>query len=264
MTDQVLPKNRALAPRRHDEILKRLASDGSVSIADLAGFFEVSRETIRRDLKLLAERRQLDIIHGGAARFEPNEPAMVERAQENAAGKAAIGRVAAGLVEDGMVVFLDSGTTTLAVAHALGTRQNLTICTASLPIALHMCRLPTVRVHMLGGEIDPGETAAAGVDVLDAIARFRVDMAFLGGGALSSDGEVTDFTRVGAEQRSRMIMTAKSAYFVLDRSKFGKLTPLRIPNFERAKGVIVDAPPPASIVRALARKGPKLLVADKM
>lgn len=264
MTDQVLPKNRALAPRRHDEILKRLAADGSVSIADLAGFFAVSRETIRRDLKLLAERRQLDIVHGGAARFEPDEPAMVERAQENAAGKAAIGRAAAGLVEDGMVVFLDSGTTTLAVAHTLGMRRNLTICTASLPIALHMCHLPSVRVHMLGGEIDPGETAAAGVDVLDAIARFRVDMAFLGGGALSSDGEVTDFTRVGAEQRSRMIQIAKSAYFVLDRSKFGKLTPLRIPNFERATGVIVDAPPPASIAKALARKGPKLLVADKM
>jgi DeoR/GlpR family transcriptional regulator of sugar metabolism len=264
MTDQVLPKNRALAPRRHDEILKRLASDGSVSIADLAGFFAVSRETIRRDLKLLAERRQLDIIHGGAARFEPNEPAMIERAQENAAGKEAIGRAAADLVEDGMVVFLDSGTTTLAVAHALNTRQNLTICTASLPIALHMCHLPSVRVHILGGEIDPAEAAATGMDVLDAIARFRVDVAFLGGGALSSDGEVTDFTRAGAEQRSRMILAARKAYFVLDKSKFGKLTPLRVPNFERATGVIVDAPPAASIVKALARKGPKLLVAEEM
>jgi DeoR/GlpR family transcriptional regulator of sugar metabolism len=255
---------RALAPRRHDEILKRLARDGSVSIADLAGFFEVSRETIRRDLKLLAERRQLDIVHGGAARFEANEPAMVERAQENAAGKAAIGRAAASLVEDGMVVFLDSGTTTLAVAHALNTRQNLTICTASLPIALHMCHFPTVRVHILGGEIDPAEAAAVGVDVLDAIARFRVDIAFLGGGALSSDGEVTDFTRAGAEQRSRMILAARKAYFVLDKSKFGKLTPLRVPNFERATGVVVDAPPSASIVKALGQKGPKLIIANEM
>ena len=255
---------RALAPRRHDEILKRLAADGSVSIADLAGFFGVSRETIRRDLKLLAERRQLDIVHGGAARFEPNEPAMVERAQENAAGKEAIGRAAAGLVEDGMVVFLDSGTTTLAVAHALGTRRNLTVCTASLPIALHMCHLPAVRVHMLGGEIDPGEEAAVGMDVLDAVSRFRVDMAFLGGGALSSDGEVTDFTRAGAEQRSRMILAARKAYFVLDQSKFGKLTPLRVPSFERAAGVVVDALPAASIVRALAEKGPKLIVASGM
>ncbi|UCI18429.1 DeoR/GlpR family DNA-binding transcription regulator [Mesorhizobium sp. B2-1-8] len=251
---------RALAPRRHDEILRRLAAVGSVGITDLANFFHVSRETIRRDLKHLADRGQLDIVHGGATLFEATEPALNERSQENAAGKAAIGRTAAGLVEDGMVVFLDSGTTTLAVAHALDRRQSLTICTTSLSIALHMCRQPNVRVHMLGGEIDPAEEAAIGIDALEAISRFRVDVAFLGGGGLSPDGEVTDFTRNGAEQRSRMVATASKAYFVLDNSKFGRLTPLRIPRFELAAGVIVDVPPPSSTIEALERKGPKLIV----
>ena len=96
-------------------------------------------------------------MHGGAARCEASEPALSLRSQENAAGKAAIGRAAAGLVENGMVVLLDSGTTTLAVAQALAELRNLTICTASLPIALLMCHVPGMRVHMLGGEIDPGE-----------------------------------------------------------------------------------------------------------
>lgn len=80
-----------------------------------------------------------------------------------------------------MVVFLDSGTTTLAVAHALGGLRDLTVCTTGLAIALHMCRQPQVRVHMLGGEIDPAEEAAVGLDALEAIGRFRVDIAFLGG-----------------------------------------------------------------------------------
>jgi DeoR/GlpR family transcriptional regulator of sugar metabolism len=253
---------RALAPRRHDEIRKRLSLQGSVSIAELAGFFDVSRETIRRDLKLLSDRGQLGIVHGGAAaRFEASEPAMSLRSQENAEGKAAIGKAAAGLVKDGMVIFLDSGTTTLAVAQALSGLRNLTICTASLKIALHTCHMPGMSVHMLGGEIDPGEEAASGIDTLDAMARFRVDIAFLGGGALSPDGEVTDFTRAGAEQRGRMIALASKAYFVLDNSKFGKLTPLRIPNFERAAGVIVDASPEPALVEALSQKGPDLLVA---
>ncbi|UVK44072.1 DeoR/GlpR family DNA-binding transcription regulator [Mesorhizobium sp. AR07] len=250
---------RALAPRRHDEILRRVGAQGSVSIAELAGFFDVSRETIRRDLKLLSDRGQLDIVHGGAARFEPSEPAMSLRSQENAVGKAVIGRVAAGLVKDGMVVFLDSGTTTLAVAQAMTELRNLTICTASLKIALLLCHMPDMRVHMLGGEIDPGEEAASGIDMLEAMSRFRVDIAFLGGGALSPDGEVTDFTRAGAEQRGRMIALAGRAYFVLDSSKFGKLTPLRIPNFQRAAGVIVDAKPEPGISEALARKGPSLI-----
>jgi DeoR/GlpR family transcriptional regulator of sugar metabolism len=255
---------RALAPRRHDEILKRIAVEGSVSITELAGFFDVSRETIRRDLKLLADQGRLDLVHGGARRFETIEPVMSERSKENAPGKAAIGRAAADLVDDGMVVFLDSGTTTLALAHALDARQNLTICTASLAIALYMCHLPNVRVHMFGGEIDPGEEAAVGIDALEAISRFRVDVAFLGGGALSPNGEVTDFTRAGAEQRSRMVAAAHKAYFVLDKTKFGKLTPLRIPRFELAAGIIVDARPPASIVEALAKRGPQLIVAHGM
>lgn len=258
MSDSQNP--RALAPRRHDEILRRLATDGSVSITELATFFDVSRETIRRDMKHLAERGQLDLVHGGAALFEATEPALTLRSQENAVGKEAIGRAAAALIEDGMVVFLDSGTTTLAVAHALTGRKNLTICTTSLTIALHLCHQPNLRVHMLGGEIDPAEEAATGIDALEAIGRFRVDVAFLGGGGLSPDGEVTDFTRNGAEQRSRMAATAARAYFVLDRSKFGRLTPLRIPDFERAVGVIVDQSPPAPIVEALERKGPKLIL----
>ncbi len=153
-----------------------------------------------------------------------------------------------------MVVFLDSGTTTLAVAHALSGLRDLTVCTTGLAIALHMCRQPQVRVHMLGGEIDPAEEAAVGLDALEAIGRFRVDIAFLGGGGLSPDGEVTDFTRNGAEQRSRMIAMAGKAYFVLDSSKFGRLTPLRIPGFHQAAGVIVDTPPPPTISEALGRK----------
>lgn len=252
---------RALAPRRHGEILRRLAADGTVSITALADFFDVSRQTIRRDLKLLADRGQLDLVHGGATVFEPTEAAFVERREENAPAKAAIGRTAAGLVRDGMVVFLDSGTTTLAVAQALSDKKNLTICTTSLSIALFMCRQPLVRVHMLGGEIDPDEEAAVGPDALEAISHFRVDVAFLGGGGLSPDGEVTDFTRGGAEQRSRMVTTAARAYFVLDSSKFGRLTPLRIPRFEVAAGVIVDQRPPEAIREALERKGPALIVA---
>lgn len=245
---------KALAPRRHDEILRRLTADGSVGISDLAAFFDVSRETIRRDLKQLSDAGRLDLIHGGATRFVSQEPGVDLRAVSNAEGKAAIARLAVGLVEDGMVLFLDSGTTTLAIAQALSGRKNLTICTASLKIALFACHLPDVRVHLLGGEVDPVEEAATGLDVLEAALRFRIDIAFLGAGGLSPEGEITDFTRNGAELRSRMIGQVKSAYFVLDSSKFGKLTPLRVAGFERAAGILSDRLPDVAIVDALAAR----------
>jgi DeoR family glycerol-3-phosphate regulon repressor len=261
MTLDSLSRSRPLAPRRHDEILKRLGAVGSVSVSELADFFGVSRETIRRDLKLLADRGHLDVIHGGAARREASEPALAERASENAAGKAAIGRTAATLVDDGMVVLLDSGTTTLALAQALMGKRGLTVCTGSLAIAQLLCRMAGTRVHMLGGEIDPNEEATTGIDALEAIGRFRVDIAFVGGGGLSPGGEVTDYTRAGAEQRARMVAASERAYFLVDHTKFGRLTPIRIPQFHAAAGVIVDVPPPPAIADALVRRGPRLIVA---
>ncbi len=261
MADPV-PSQRPLATSRQDKILKRVAAAGSVSVSELSGLFGVSRETIRRDFRALAERGVVDVVHGGAVRREVSEPALDRRSGENAQGKSAIGRFAAGLVQDGMVVLLDCGTTTLAVARALTQRRDLTICTGSLAIAQLLCRVPGTRVHMLGGEVDPNEEATTGIDTLEAIGRFRVDVAFVGVGGLSHDGEVTDYTRVGAEQRTRMIAAASQAYFVVDRTKFGRLTPVRIAS-TRVAGVIVDAPPPAEAVAALEGRGIPLLVAKE-
>ncbi len=252
-----------LAARRHTEILRRLATAPAVGVAELSVFFAVSRETIRRDLKALARRGALEVVHGGAMRREAREPALDHRAAENAAGKAAIGRLAAGLVQDGMVVLLDSGTTTLAIAQALQDRRELTICTGSLAIAQILCRVPGFRVYLFGGEVDANDEATTGIDVIDAVGRFRVDIAFLGGGGIAADGEVTDFQRAGAELRSRMIAAASQAWFVLDRSKFGRLTPVRIPGFWTARGVVADATLPASAAEALAARGLRVLVAGE-
>jgi DeoR/GlpR family transcriptional regulator of sugar metabolism len=253
---------RPIAARRHDDILKRIEATGTVSVEELSRKFGVSRETIRRDLKALAERGRVEVVHGGAARREVIEPALGQRSRENIEGKAAIGRTAAGLVDDGMVVLLDSGTTTVAVAHALRAKQNLTICTNSLPIAQLLCRTRGTRVHMLGGEIDPTDEAAVGIDVIDALGRFRVDIAFVGAGGLSDDGDVTDYTRTGAELRTRMIKAAARAYFVVDREKFGRLTPIRIPG-AKAAAIITDVLPPQPLAEALANRGLELIAAAK-
>jgi DeoR/GlpR family transcriptional regulator of sugar metabolism len=252
---------RPIAARRQDEILARLRVAGTVSVEELADSFSVSRETIRRDLKSLAKRGRLEVVHGGASR-RSSETALTERLGENPEGKSAIGRAAAGLVENGMVVLLDSGATTLKVAEALATKVDLTIATNSLPIALVMCRVPGTRVHMLGGEIDCVDEAAFGIEVIEALDRFRFDVAFVGAAGISEDGEITDFTRVAAEQRSRMLRAAKRAYLVADRSKFGRLTPIRIPDAELATAIIVDAMPASPFAEAFQARGTEIMVAE--
>ena len=76
---------RPLAVRRHDEIIRRLRAAGSVSVGELADTFAVSHETIRRDLKMLADQGHLDVVHGGASRRGVMEPALSQRQTENAA-----------------------------------------------------------------------------------------------------------------------------------------------------------------------------------
>ena len=180
---------RPLAIDRHGQILQALDMQGSVSVSDLAERFDVSMETIRRDLKLLAEEGRLVTVHGGAHRLS-FEPSLSRRTIENAAGKAAIGRVAADYVEEGMAILIDSGSTTLALAQALVGRSNLTVLTNSLPIGLILARTRTIRTLLLGGEIEPNDEAAFGLDTLDLIKRYRVDLAFIGAGGISEAGDL--------------------------------------------------------------------------
>src|SRR5882757_7160486 len=127
---------RPLAVRRHNEIVQRLRAAGSVSVGELADTFSVSHETIRRDLKLLADQGHLDVVHGGASRRGMMEPPISQRGEENPDGKAAIARTAARMVKDESTVLLDSGTTTAALTIELVGRPGLTIATNSLNHAL--------------------------------------------------------------------------------------------------------------------------------
>ncbi len=122
-------------------------------------------------------------------------------------------------------------------------------------------RVPGTRVHILGGEVDPTDEAAVGIDVIEALGRFRVDVAFIGAGGISPAGELTDYTRAGAEQRSRMIACADQAYFVVDHGKFGRLTPIRIVDDARSAGLIVDRPPSAELIAALEARGLDVILA---
>lgn len=239
--------SRPLAVRRHDEILRRVHSFGSVGVAELAESFGVSHETIRRDLKLLASQGHLDVVHGGASRRSAGDtPLMPPAADGGDGGAAAIARSAARLVPDSATVLIDAGTVSLAIARALVGRRGLTICTNSLVAASVLAHVPGNRVHLLGGEIDPGMEATVGVDVARAVDKLRCDVAFVGIAGFSDEGEPTDLTRSAAEIHGKMI-TSGPAYLVAEHARFCLRTPFRVPHFERAAGLLVDREPPAAL-----------------
>lgn len=235
--------SRPLAADRHGQILQALEASGTVSVSDLAQKFGVSMETIRRDLKALADQNRLIMVHGGATTLTA-EPSLSRRADENAAGKAAIGRKAAELVENGMVILIDSGSTTLQLAQALLLRTNLTVLTNSLPIGLMLARTKAIKTILIGGEVETNDEASFGLDSMEIIRKYRVDLAFIGAGGISEEGDFTDYTRIAAEQRALMLASGRKSYVLADRTKFSRRTPVIIDvAAQQLTGFITDALP---------------------
>lgn len=248
---------RLLAATRHDAILRRIDEAGSVTVEELGALLDVSRETIRRDLKQLAGQRLLDVVHGGAVRRERREAPFAVRRETNREAKAAIAGIAAGLVADGMSVLLDSGTTTEYVAQALvdAGRRRLTVHTISLEAARLAAGLPDSRVRLIGGDFDANDDATGGPEVQRALAQVSVDIAFVGVGGIDEAGDITDFTRAAAGLRRLMLRAGEHGYFVADHGKFGRRLSSLVPEAHLATGLITDRRPAAAFARGLAARG---------
>jgi DeoR/GlpR family transcriptional regulator of sugar metabolism len=233
-----------------------------VSVVELAAAFDVSRETIRRDLKLLADRGELEVVHGGAMRRDTLDiPPPSRSPREATNGRAAIGQLAASLVEDGATILLDSGALAGAIVPGLLGKRDLTVCTHSLSHALALARHPLIRVYMLGGQVEATEEAAFGVETVLALDGYSCDLAFVAVRGFTADGEPTDTTRHGAELRARMLLAAKRPFLLADHSHFERTTPIRVPNSNRAAALLADRAPVPPLADAFRHKGLAVMVA---
>jgi DeoR family transcriptional regulator, glycerol-3-phosphate regulon repressor len=164
-------------------------------------------------------------------------------------------------VPDGASVIIDSGSTTQAVARALTGRHRLSVYTNDWRIALLLGRRNDNRVTLLGGELSDNEDATFGLDTVHQLTQYHADFAFVGAGGISPEAWLTDYTRMAAEVRSRMIAAANLVVVVADNSKFGRITPVRINGFESARYLVTELAPERTLAKAIAARGPELLIA---
>jgi DeoR/GlpR family transcriptional regulator of sugar metabolism len=252
-----------LAEQRHSLILTMVNARGSVSVTEIQRRLKVSRETIRRDLLLLAENNRLRKTHGGALSLERSEPAMEVRQATQTEAKRAIGQLAASLVPDGASVILAGGTTVQFVADALTQRNGLTIFTNSIGCCSKLTGRNKNRVHLLGGEVQANNLATLGRDATAMLGHYFADFSFVGAGAVSPAGWLMDYTREEGELHGIMLQSARTGVVVADHTKFNRYAPVRIANFERVTHLVTDRAPEPEIASVLARLGLELLVADE-
>ena len=252
---------------RRRKIVEIVQQSGSKTVADLCKLFNVSEMTIRRDLRDMDREGVLRRVHGGtvANLGRSYEPPYTIRATRNAERKAAIGRRAAELILDGDSIAFDVGTTTLEIAKGLSGKHNLTIITASLPIAneiiANLSLTTDVRLILTGGIVRPGELSMIGHIAAQTYTEFHVDKAFIGVGGISLADGLTEYSLEDAIVKKPLIQNAHQRIVVADSSKIGRATFTSVAHLAVVDTLITDAGISEEYSQSLEELGIEVLIA---
>ncbi|WP_435506545.1 DeoR/GlpR family DNA-binding transcription regulator [Variovorax sp. RHLX14] len=233
-------------PHRQAEIISRLNQEGRVTVTELMQGLQVSDETVRRDLRELESLGLVRRIHGGAItpKSDQEEP-LLARERFNIREKARIGQLASRMVSDGMSLFLDTGTTTLAFARRL-TAKNLRVTTNSLDIALAL-RDQGALVEMTPGTLRSNDNALVGIETLDYAKRRYYDIAFMGIGACTIAHGWTDYAQEESALRRILLGQARQPVLLVDHSKFGRQAYVRTFSLAEVDCIVCDKRPPRAL-----------------
>ncbi len=254
-----------LPAERHRRILAALSGGVVVGTEELTRQLAVSRETVRRDLRVLEDCGHLVRVHGGATsrqRVTWAEPSFVDRSGLAVEGKRAIGRLAADLVQPGMTLMVDIGTTTLEVVRALPADFHGTVATCSLLVAAELAGRPGVEVVVSGGRVRSGDLALSNALTTDFFSDLRPDMAFLASGGVDAEAGLTDFYLDEVATRRVVLARAACTYVLADASKHGRVAAHRVFGLGECTGLITDRHPGEEIATALERGGARLMVGE--
>ncbi|MGD8850525.1 MAG: DeoR/GlpR family DNA-binding transcription regulator [Anaerolineales bacterium] len=253
---------------RRRKIIEIVQESGSMTVADLCELFDVSEMTIRRDLRDLDKEGVLRRVHGGAVSNlgRSYEPPYTVRTTRHANNKAAIGQRAADLVVDGDSIALDVGTTTLEIARALKGKRNLTILTASIPIAnevvSNLSLNSDVRLILTGGIVRPGELSLIGNIAERTYDDFHVDKAFIGVGGLSLEDGLTEYNIEDARVKKPLIEHSRERIVVTDSSKLGQTTFSAVAPLSMVDKLVTDSNITDAFVRELTQRSIEVLIVN--
>lgn len=245
---------------RQPQIEAIIRREGEVSVEMLAARFDVSSETIRRDLGTLAERGRVQKVHGGARRpFLVAEPSFGERQGKAAAAKAEIGRKLGRIVTPGETLFVDTGSTTLAAADTLAAIAGLTIITNSCRLAERLAQAGSdAVVHLLGGRYGADNAQTTGSAVIEQLQGFRADRAILTVAAIDPGIGAMDASLDEAQIARAMIRNARSLTVLADASKFGRQAAYAVCATEDIDLLISDGQLDKAQAEVLADRGVEL------
>lgn len=255
------------AAERHERILELLAAEGRVRVGQLAAQFDVAEETIRRDLSTLEQAGLAHRVHGGAVPFGvgvTTESELATRLTEHADEKRRIAARALGLIPSGTPsVFIDAGSTTLALASALAAEApaGMRLLTNSVPVAVALGERADLEVDVVGGTLRGLTRALVGPETERALGELRVDIAFIGTNGISAEHGFSTPDQLEAATKRAIVGAARIPVVLADATKFGQELLHRFAAISDIATIVTDAPPPAALAGALLDAGTEVVLA---
>jgi DeoR/GlpR family transcriptional regulator of sugar metabolism len=259
--DNFLFMHGSSAAIRKTEIESRLQRGLPVNATALATEFLVSEDAIRRDLRALAAEGKCKRVYGGGLPISPDGVPLEHRLLNQSKEKRALALAALSLVSEVSTVFLDSGSTNLALARELPPDRSLTVATNSISIASALLERKNFKVIVLGGEIERETGAAIGLSAIREAERLSFDLCFLGACAVSMSLGIGAFQLADAEFKRTLIARSDRIAALVTRDKVETRAPFQVAALAVLDHVVLEGGTSEEIVSTLSNAGPKVIIA---
>lgn len=246
---------------RQNEILNIVRSEGRVVVDELAQRFDVTLQTIRRDLTDLADMGHIDRVHGGAViRTGATNLGYEQRRRMNQQAKAAIATACAAAIPENCSLIMNLGTTTEAVAQELLAHSNITVVTNNMNVANTLAANPGCEIMVAGGALRRTDGGLVGELTTQFFEQFKVDIAVIGASALDQDGDILDYDLAEVRVSKAIIRQARKVFLVCDASKLDRSAPARLASLAEIDTLFTDQPLPPELARRCSEWGTAVVV----
>lgn len=247
---------------RHRQILELAKQQGFLATEELARNFDVTTQTIRRDINFLCDEGLLRRFHGGAGPASSVENVDYSSRQIlHHDAKIRIARCVVEEIPDNASLFLNIGTTTEEVAKALAGHKNLRIITNNLNVASMLCGNENFEVIVAGGVVR-NDRGVIGESTIDFIRQFKVDFGIIGISGIDSDGTLLDFDYREVRVAQAIIENSRQIFLVTDHTKFSVTPMVKLATLADVDVLFTDATPPQEILDVLSETQTRLVVTE--
>ncbi len=250
-----------LAAERRNLILEKLQDEKRVVVSELSELFDVSEETIRRDLEKFDREGLATKSYGGAVLNENNNIDMPfnVRKKKNMQGKRLIAELIRGQIEDGEHIIVDPSTTAVPIVQALKGKERLTVITNSIEVLLELTDVPDWDVISTGGTLKENYLALVGARAIESISSFNADKAILSCKGIDRERGITDANELFSQVKKHMLKAASQRILAVDYTKFDRVAFSRICAMEDIDMVVTDRRPSQGWLDFFDQRGIKCL-----